>query len=160
VIGALAMRQYGYIRFTEDIDIVTTPEGLETIHRVLVGRGITPRAPGLRKKLRDTVHRVNIDVIQAGKHAGAPDSPVIYPEPDDPAFVVAGDGVRYASLPALLRFKIAFGVWGKRPRDLADAQELIRRNNLDESYATELPLELTAKYLELVASGRQERDIE
>ena len=37
VIGALAMRQHRYSRFTEDIDIVTTREGLDRIHARLVG---------------------------------------------------------------------------------------------------------------------------
>lgn len=61
VVGALAMYQHGYRRFTEDIDIVTTPAGLDRIHERLVGRGLSPRGPGLRKKLRDTIHRVNIE---------------------------------------------------------------------------------------------------
>lgn len=52
LIGALALTYYGYERFTEDIDILTTPEGLERIHEAVVGRGLLPRAPGLRKKLR------------------------------------------------------------------------------------------------------------
>lgn len=32
VVGALALRQYGYVRFTEDIDIVTTRYGLDRTH--------------------------------------------------------------------------------------------------------------------------------
>lgn len=160
VLGALAMRQHGYVRFTEDIDIVTTPDGLATIHTALVGRGLMPRAAGLRKKLRDTVNRVNIDVLQSGEHAGSPSSPVAYPDPDDDDFVTSAEGIRYATLPALVRFKIASGVWGSRPRDLADVQELIKVNGLDEAFAAGLPEDLRSKYLEILASSRQERDIE
>jgi hypothetical protein len=46
VIGALALRSYRYVRHTEDIDILTTPEGLDRIHARLVGRGLVLRAPG------------------------------------------------------------------------------------------------------------------
>ncbi len=160
VVGALAWRQHGYVRFTEDIDIVTTREGLAKIHDRLVGRGLVPRGVGLKKKLRDAIHKVNIDVIQAGEHAGARDSPVVYPDPGGPEFGMEREGVRYATLPALLTFKIGSGVWGKRPKDLADAIELIKANRLDESYAANLIEPVRAKFAELVEASRQERDIE
>jgi hypothetical protein len=160
VIGALAMRLHGYARHTEDIDIVTTPEGLARIHERLVGRGLVPRGPGLRKKLRETIHKVNLDVLQSGEHAGAPGSPVRYPEPDATEFTTEADGIRYATLPALLAFKIASGIWGNRPRDLADAQELLKANGLDEAFAEQLPEPLREQFLELVAAARRERDIE
>lgn len=160
VIGALAMRQHGYIRHTEDIDIVTTSEGLNRIHSRLVGRGLRPRAEGMRKRLRDPKHKVDLDVLQSGEYAGADGSPVRYPDPASEAFVAMDDGIRYATLPALLAFKIASGVWGKRPRDLADAQELVKANGLAEDYASKLPEALRSRYLELVKASREERDIE
>lgn len=160
VVGALAMRQHGYARFTEDIDVVTTAEGLIRLHERLVGRGLAPRAPGLRKKLRDTQYRVPIDVLVTGEHAGSPESPVVYPAPDAPDFVQAADGIRYARLASLMAFKIASGIWGHRPRDLADVQELIKLNGLDESDAAGLPEELRDRFLELVVATRLERDIE
>ena len=160
VVGALAMQQRGYVRFTEDIDIVTTPAGLVLIHARLVGLGISARGPGLRKKLRDTVNRVNIDVIQSGEHAGSPESPVVYPDPDSADFVAGDGGIRYATLDALIRFKIASGVWGHRPRDLADVQDLVKANALDEGFAVRLPEPLRAKYVEIVEASRLEVDIE
>lgn len=160
VVGALAMRQHGYARFTEDIDVLTTAEGLTRLHDRLVGRGLAPREPGLRKKLHDTQHRVAIDVLVTGEHAGSPESPVVYPAPDAPDFVQAADGIRYARLDSLLAFKIASGIWGHRPRDLADVQELIKINGLDESYAPRLPEALRDRFGELVAATRLERDIE
>lgn len=160
VIGALAMQHHGYVRFTEDIDIVTTPEGLALIHERLVGRGLVARGPGLRKKLKDTTYHVDLDVLQAGEHAGAPGSPVRYPPPDAPEFAMAPDGIRYATLPALLSFKVASGIWGKRPRDLADVQALVKSNGLGEDYAPKLPQPLREKFVELVRASREERDIE
>jgi hypothetical protein len=160
IVGALAMRQHGYARFTEDIDIVTTASGLDRIHERLVGRGLLPRGPGLRKKLRDPQRQVSIDVLVSGEHAGSPESPVVYPDPGDDRFVPSADGVRYASLDALLAFKLASGIWGRRPRDLADVQELIKANRLTEADASRVPEAVRAPFLELVAASRLERDIE
>jgi hypothetical protein len=160
VVGALAMRQHGYVRFTEDIDIVTTPAGLKTIHDELVGRGLVPRATGLKKKLRHTEYKVNIDVIQAGEHAGDASSPVVYPDPTTADFEAASAGVRYATLPALIRFKLASGIWGKRPRNLADVQELVKSNKLSEEWSSQLPEKLRAKFIAIVRASTQEKDIE
>src|SRR5205085_11764126 len=42
VAGAMGMFLHGYRRFTEDLDILVTPEGLAKIHRELEGRGYLP----------------------------------------------------------------------------------------------------------------------
>jgi len=159
VIGALALRHYGFVRHTEDIDILTTREGLEQIHARLVGRGIVARAPGLRKSLRETEHQVDIDVVTAGEHAGSPESPVEYPPPDSPAFVEVG-GLRLPTLEALVTFKIASGIWGHRGQDLIDVQRLIRANGLTEPFADRLVPELRQKFLELLRETRLERRLE
>jgi hypothetical protein len=161
VIGAVAMQEHGYVRHTEDIDIVTTAEGLDRIHERLIGRGFRPRAEGLRKKLRDTIHAVDIDVIQAGEHAGSAASPVVYPEPTSAAYIVnAESGIAYATLASLIGFKLGSGIWGHRLRDLADVQELIKLNRLDETYAAQLPEALREAFNEHVRLSRLARDSE
>ncbi len=157
--GARALRHHGYTRFTEDIDILTTPEGLDRIHEKLIGLGLMPLAQGRRKKLRQTRFKVNVDVVTAGEHAGSDESPTVYPEPDSDAFVDR-DGIRVATLEKLVEFKIASGVWGHRAQDLGDVQKLIQANGLTESFADTLPEPLRAKFLEILAESRLERDIE
>lgn len=49
VIGAIALMAYGYPRFTEDIDLVMTAEGLEKFHEELVGLRYVPAFEGARK---------------------------------------------------------------------------------------------------------------
>ena len=159
LIGALALRHRGYSRFTEDIDILTTPEGLDRIHEALIGSGLVPAAQGLRKKLRQTRLKVNIDVVTAGEHAGSDGSPTVYPSPDSDAFVDI-DGIRVATLEKLVEFKLSSGIWGHRVRGFGDVQELIGANRLTESFAGKLPEPLRAKFLELVSESRLERDIE
>jgi len=159
VIGALALRHYGYVRHTEDIDILLTPEGLEKVHARLVGQGLALRGPGLRKSLRETEHEVNIDVVISGEHAGSPRSPVVYPPPDSAAFVDVA-GLRLPTLESLIEFKIASGVWGHRTQDLADVQRLIRANGLEEPFAERLPPPLRQKFLDLLRESRLERELE
>jgi len=159
LIGALAMRHHGYTRFTEDIDILTTREGLDRIHERLVGRGLLPRAPGLRKKLRQTQYKVNIDVIAAGENAGSNESPILFPSPEGEGFIER-EGIRVASLDTLIALKITSGVWASRLKDLADVQELIRANGLDEGFANRLPPPLRPAFQDLLDRLRRERDIE
>lgn len=159
LIGALAMRHFGYARHTEDIDLLTTPQGLDAIHEHFVGRGLLPRAPGLRKKLRETEHKVDVDVITAGEHAGSADSPVVYPQPSGRGFLEI-DGRRVPSLPLLITFKIGSGVWGHRNKDLGDVQELIKANRLTRSFAQKLAAPIRPTFLRLLEDVRLERDIE
>src|SRR5215216_503654 len=55
VIGAVALLAHGYPRFTEDIDLVMTREGLERFHEELVG-------------LRSTADGVSIEVMTTGEY--------------------------------------------------------------------------------------------
>src|SRR5438128_2718731 len=63
VIGAVALNQYGYQRFTSDIDLLLTKEGLEKFHHELVGLGYRTAFEGARKKFRETTRNVPIEVI-------------------------------------------------------------------------------------------------
>src|SRR5216117_2414976 len=53
VAGGMALFLHGYRRFTEDVDILVTPEGLQEAHRKLEGLGYLPPHAG-SKHLRDT----------------------------------------------------------------------------------------------------------
>jgi len=159
VIGGLALRHHGYARFTEDIDILTTRDGLERIHKELIGAGLVPRFQGARKGLRETAHAVNVDVITSGEPAGGTGSPVLYPEPGSAAFVER-DGFRVPTLPTLVAFKLASGIHGSRSRDIGDVEELIKVNGCAEDLAASLPEPLRAPYLEALTRARRARTLE
>src|SRR3984893_17736986 len=59
VAGGMALFAHGYRRFTEDVDILVTPEGLKEIHRQLEGLGYLPPFAG-SKNLRDAEQGVRI----------------------------------------------------------------------------------------------------
>src|ERR687884_2204826 len=84
VIDAIALMAYGYPRFTEDIDLVLTREGLEEFHRELIGLGYAPAFPGAKKRLRSTRDNVPIEVIVAGEGpGGGPPQPGGFPSPSE-----------------------------------------------------------------------------
>src|SRR6266550_2905030 len=91
VIGAVALLAHGYPRFTEDIDLVLTPEGLEVFHRELIGRGYVPAFPGDRKRLHSTRDGVTIEVMTTGEYPGdGKPKPVSIPEPSTASTEIDG----------------------------------------------------------------------
>jgi hypothetical protein len=91
VIGAVALLAYGYPRFTEDIDLVLTKEGLEAFHQNLIGVGYLPAFQGARRKLRSTRDGVSIEVLTSGEYPGdGKPKPVSFPVPAEASIEVEG----------------------------------------------------------------------
>lgn len=151
-VGAIALNRHGYKRFTEDIDLLLTREGLERFHARLVGLGYRPGFEGSRKKFRTTDNNIPVEIITAGEFPGdGLPKPVVFPEPAD--FVVVIDGVKTLTLEKLIELKIASGMTAPhRLKDLADVQELIKIKNLTEAYAESLNNYVRPKFLELLAA--------
>jgi len=161
VIGAIALNQHGYQRFTVDIDLLMTKEGLEKFSSVLVGRGYRPAFTGARKMFRSTQENIPIEIITSGEFPGdGLPKPVQFPEPDQ--FSVVIDGVNTISLEKLVELKLTSGMTaGDRLKDLADVQELIKIKELDVSFAERLNEFVRSKYIELaqaVADAKGQTD--
>ena len=149
IIGALALVAYGYPRFTEDIDVVVTSEGLQRFHDELVGLGYTPAFEGARKRLRSTVDGTPIELIAAGEFPGdGKPKPIVFPRPSEAAVEI--DGVNFPTLEKLIELKLASGMTAPdRLKDLADVQELIKVRSLSNDFAERLDPFVREKYLEL-----------
>lgn len=147
-IGAIALNRHGYRRFTEDIDLLLSKEGLKQFRETLVGRGYRPAFEMAQKKYR-TSENVPLEIITSGEYPGdGLPKPVAFPDPSD--FVVVIDGVKTITLEKLIELKLASGMTAPhRLKDLADVQELIKVKNLDESFADRLNEYVRPKYLEL-----------
>jgi len=147
-IGAIAMNRHGFRRFTEDIDLLLTRDGLEQFHSVLVGRGYRPAFQSARKKFR-TSDRVPVDIVTTGEYPGdGLPKPVVFPNPAD--FAVVIDGVKTISLEKLIELKLASGMTATdRLKDLADVQELIKLKKLDETFGETLNVYVRDKFYEL-----------
>lgn len=145
VVGALALREHGYVRNTVDIDILTTREGLRKFHETFIGRGYMPAFQGARKKIRATESGVKINVLLTGEYPGdGKPKPISFPDPRDASFVRRG--IYYLKLEKLIELKLASGLSAPhRLRDLVDIQDLIRE--------THPPLELADKLDESIRTA-------
>jgi len=158
VIGAVALNQHGYRRFTEDIDLLLTNEGLEIFRETLVGLDYRPAFEGAKKKYRTTEENIPVEIITSGEFPGdGLPKPVEFPDPSE--FAVIIDGVKTISLEKLIELKLASGMTaGDRLKDLADVQELIKLKSLDESFAERLDTFVQAKFIELQRAVDTARD--
>ena len=149
VICAVALNQHGYRRFTEDIDLLMTSDGLSRFGIEFIGRGYRPAFEGSRRKFRSTAENIPVEVVISGEYPGdGKPKPVVFPDPAK--FAVEIDGIKTISLSKLVELKLASGMTGKgRRKDLADVQELIRVRELDASFAEQLDSSVRAMYLEL-----------
>src|SRR5215210_3913896 len=149
VIGAVGRLAYENPRFTEDIDLVLTSEGLEAFHQELIGLGYIPAFPGARKRLRSTRDGVPIEVIVAGEYPGdGKPKPVSFPVPATSSTEI--DGVRIVTLEKLIELKLASGMTAPdRLKDLADVQELIKVRGLTADFVAMLNPYVREKYLRL-----------
>src|SRR5436305_7305776 len=124
IAGGMALFFHGYRRFTEDVDVLVTPEGLAEIHRRMEGLGYVPPFAG-SKNLRDAEHGVRIEFLVTGGYPGdGKPKPVAFPSPQDSSIEI--DGICCLRLDRLIELKLASGTTPGRLRDLADVQELIR----------------------------------
>ena len=119
VVGGMALFQHGLRRFTEDVDILVTRDGLKIIHEKLEGLGYLPPHKH-SKHLRDTELGVRIEFLIAGAYPGdGKPKPVAFPDPGSTA--VESGGVRYIDLETLVELKLASGMSNPgRLKDLAD----------------------------------------
>src|SRR5437868_524796 len=83
VVGAMAMFFHGYQRFTTDVDLLVTAEGLKEIHDRLEGLGYVPPFAG-SKQLRDAESGVRIKFLVTGAYPGdGKPKPVAFPDPEE-----------------------------------------------------------------------------
>ncbi len=152
VIGAIALNQHGYRRFTEDIDLLMTPAGLEKFQNELVGLGYRPAFNGATKKFRTTQENVTVEIIVSGEFPGdGKPKPVVFPHPSESQTEI--DGIKTLTLEKLIELKLASGMTAPhRLKDLADVQEVIKIKNLTADFAEKLNPFVREKFLELQKS--------
>jgi hypothetical protein len=153
IVGGMAMFFHGYRRFTDDVDILVTPEGLKAIHAALEGLGYLPPFTG-SKHLRDTDSGVKIEFLTTGDYPGdGKPKPVVFPNPLEARVVL--DGVSCLQLPLLLDLQLACGMTNPgRLNDLGDVQRMIQVLDLPADLADRLNPFVRDKYQELWAASR------
>lgn len=147
VVGGMAMFLHGYRRFTEDVDLLVTREGLQEVHRRLEGLGYLPPFQG-SKHLRDTELGVRVEFLVTGDYPGdGKPKPIAFPNPE--LVSEERNGIRCLQLPRLVELKLASGMSNlQRMRDLSDVVDMIRTLNLPRELADELDETVRGRYLE------------
>ena len=148
VVGGMALFFHGYRRFTEDVNLLVTPQGLKQLHEQLDGRRYLPLFEG-SSTLRDTETGVRIEFLLSGGFPGdGKPKPVVFPDPSIASIEM--DELRFITLERLIELKLASGLSNpRRARDLADVQELIAVLRLSADVADRLDESVQAKYREL-----------
>ncbi len=160
VVGGIALVFHGYVRATQDIDLLLTEAGLEAFHQTLVGRGFVLAFPGAKRIFKDSQTGVMSKILVTGEFPGdgKPKS-VSFPNPAE--IVMEQDGIQVIQLAKLVELKLASGLSGSdRLKDLADVQELIRALDLPQAFTQNLDESVQDGYLQLwqgVDQARRER---
>ena len=150
LIGGYALIFHGVRRFTEDIDLLVSKEGLDRLHKGLIGRGYVQAAPGSRN-LRDVDTGVQIEFVVTGEFPGdGKPKPVAFPDPETVS--ETHEGVKVIDLKSLIELKLVSGMTAKsRLQDLADVQRLIERHHLTAGFAEHLNPYVRNKFIELLS---------
>lgn len=147
VVGGMAMFLHGFRRFTEDVDILVTRDGLQKIHDEIEGRGYI-RPFEKSKDLRDADSRVKIEFLITGQYPGdGRPGPVSFPDPAQVSEVL--DGVKVLNLEKLMELKLASSRGAGRKKDVGDAQELMRAMKLPLEFRERIDASLHGLYDDL-----------
>ncbi|MBI5049847.1 MAG: nucleotidyl transferase AbiEii/AbiGii toxin family protein [Nitrospirae bacterium] len=149
LVGGYALILHGVRRFTEDIDLLISSEGLDRLHKGLIGKGYVRVAPKSRN-LRDVETGVKIKFIVAGEFPGdGKPKPIAFPNPQK--VMKTHEGIKVIDLKSLIELKLASGMTAKaRLQDLADVQRLIETHHLSSDFAEKLHPYVRKKFLELL----------
>ena len=156
LIGGLALAAHGFVRMTQDVDILMTREGLETFKQRFLGRGYVLAFSGAEKTFRDTETQVRIEILITGDYPGdGKPKPVAFP---DPSLVsTERGGMRVIPMETLIELKLASGMSAPhRLRDLADVQDLITTLKLPIEFAKTLDASVRETFLKLWNSAHED----
>jgi hypothetical protein len=154
VLGGMALNAHRYRRVTTDVDVLLTAEGLVEFKRRFVGKDYEPveRRP---RRFTDRKNGVRLDVLVTGHFPGSGrPGPIAFPNPSQVAQRL--EDVVYVDLVNLIQLKLAARRW----RDFADVVELIRYNDLDESFKQRLHASVRGDYVECLEEKRREDEYE
>ena len=150
LVGGFALILYGVRRFTEDIDLLISADGLSQMHEHLIGRDYVQITPGGRN-LRDAETGVRIEFVVTDEFPGdGKPKPVAFPDPND--VLEIRQGIKVINLKSFIELKLASGMTAtSRLQDLADVQRLIQLHQLKTDFTQQLHPFVREKFLELLS---------
>ncbi len=125
IVGGVAVVHHGYLRTTEDVDVLVAADAGPRIDAQLVKHGFERTSAS---RLRHIASGVRVDVLVAGETL--PRGVGVYPSPE--TLGASARDPQVVDLRGLVELKLV----ARRHRDLADVVELLKR--LDEARYTEM----------------------
>jgi len=160
LVGGLALAAHGFVRMTQDVDVLMTREGLKSFKDKFLGRGYVLAFSGAQKTFRDTDTQVRIEILITGDYPGdGKPKPIVFPNPSI-VFTERG-GMRVIPIETLIELKLASGMSAPhRLRDLADVQDLIMTLRLPVEFAETLDASVRETFRHLWHSAQASDDSE
>jgi len=154
LVGGLALAAHGFVRMTQDVDLLMTREGLEAFKEKFVGRGYMSAFAGSQKTFRDSETQVRIKILITGDYPGdGKPKPVAFPDPSI-IFTERG-GMRIIPMEKLIELRLASGMSAPhRLRNLADVQDLITTLKLPSEFSDSLDPSVRETFRELWQSAQ------
>ena len=150
IIGGMALQVHGYERMTKDVDVLLTRPGFDEFRRLYVPKYFEP-VPGFSRRFVDRKNQRGVDILLTGLYPGrGKPGPIAFPDPERVRQQIKS--VQYLELVPLIELKLA----ARRHRDFADVVELIRYNNLDESFLDRLHQSVRQDFIECLEEKRRE----
>ena len=154
LMGGMAVNAHRYRRVTNDVDILLTSEGLAEFRRRFVPMNYEQLSQRTRRFV-DKATDVTLDVLVTGLFPGSgKPGPIAFPDPKAVSQVI--NDIHFIDLRSLVQLKLA----ARRYRDFGDVVELIRFNDLDESFAKRLHVSVRKDYIECLDEKRREDEYE
>jgi hypothetical protein len=154
VVGGMAVFAHHYRRTTKDVDFLVTQEGFAQFQRLFVPKEYET-IPKRSRRFIDKVNKVSVDFLVTGRFPGSgKPGPISYPDPADVCQTI--EKIQVVNLPNLVQLKLA----ARRYQDFADVVNLIRFNELDESYLDQLHASVHGDFIECLEEKRREDEYE
>jgi hypothetical protein len=154
IMGGMAVNAHHYERTTNDVDVLVTQAGFNEFRRRFVPRSYDP-VPGHPRRFLDRRHHVTFDLLVTGLFPGSgKPGPIAFPDPAAVSETI--NKMQVVNLATLIQLKLA----ARRHRDFGDVVELIRVNNLDESFQGRLHPVVHRDFIECLEEKRREDEYE
>lgn len=154
VMGGMAVYVHGHERMTKDVEILLTAGGLEQFRTLFVPK-YYDIVPGRVRRFTERANGVSLDILVTGKFPGSgKPGPIAFPDPADVRQL--HNKTYYVDLLTLILLKLA----ARRYQDFADVVNLIRANDLDESFGKKLHASVRQDYIECLEEKRREDEYE
>jgi len=154
LVGGLALAAHGFVRMTQDVDLLITREGLEAFKQTFLGRGYVLAFSGAQKTFRDIETQVRIEILITGDYPGdGKPKPIAFPDPS--IVYTERGGMRVIPIETLIELKLASGMSAAhRLRDLADVQDLITTLKLPIEFGDALDASVRKTFRQLWHSAQ------